>query len=146
MFKKIKSYFQKLKERRDYYRYCRVNYKYLTMNDERHQNDRLIDRPMPQLDGIKVGFCNSLEVVYFAFSYVYERLSNLQIRGYRIEVKDDYTVIFHIFTHRPGIVIGKGGKDIDRLQEELSDRLGVKVIVNIVEEKKDIFAPLDCYY
>ncbi len=41
-----------------------------------------------------------------------------------------------IHTSRPGIVIGKGGKEVDTLREELKKLTGKDVQINIVEIRK----------
>lgn len=41
-----------------------------------------------------------------------------------------------IYTARPGVVIGKKGQDIEKLRQELSQRTGVDVHLNIVEIRK----------
>ena len=50
------------------------------------------------------------------------------------------TVTIH--TSRPGIIIGKGGQEVDRLREELKKLAGVDVQINIVEIRKP---ELDAY-
>lgn len=54
----------------------------------------------------------------------------------KIEIERDSTKI-RIYLHcaRPGVVIGKGGADIERLRLELEKRLGKPVALNIVEVK-----------
>jgi len=41
-----------------------------------------------------------------------------------------------IYTAKPGVIIGRGGEDIDKLRKKLSKLIGEEVYVNIVEEKK----------
>ncbi|WP_408955508.1 30S ribosomal protein S3 [Natroniella sp. ANB-PHB2] len=41
-----------------------------------------------------------------------------------------------VHTARPGMVIGKGGSEVDKLRSELEDITGKKVQVNVVEVKK----------
>ncbi len=50
------------------------------------------------------------------------------------------TVTIH--TSRPGIIIGKGGQEVDRLREELKKMTGSDVQINIVEIRKP---ELDAY-
>jgi len=50
------------------------------------------------------------------------------------------TVTIH--TSRPGIIIGKGGQEVDRLREELKKLTGYDVQINIVEIRKP---ELDAY-
>ncbi|HHH52251.1 MAG TPA: 30S ribosomal protein S3 [Bacteroidetes bacterium] len=44
------------------------------------------------------------------------------------------TVTIH--TSRPGIIIGKGGQEVDRLREELKKLTGMDVQINIIEIRK----------
>lgn len=41
-----------------------------------------------------------------------------------------------IYTARPGMVIGKGGQEVDRLRKELEQRTGKQLQINIVEVKR----------
>lgn len=54
----------------------------------------------------------------------------------KIEIERDNAKI-RIYLHcaRPGVVIGKGGTDIERLRLELEKKLGKPVVLNIVEVK-----------
>ena len=54
----------------------------------------------------------------------------------KIEIERDSTKV-KIYLHcaRPGVVIGKGGADIERLRLELEQKLGKPVALNIVEVK-----------
>ena len=54
----------------------------------------------------------------------------------KIEIERDSTKI-RIYLHcaRPGVVIGKGGTEIERLRLELEKKLGKPVVLNIVEVK-----------
>lgn len=54
----------------------------------------------------------------------------------KIEIERSATrVKFHVYCSKPGIVIGKGGAEIEKLKAELEKRLKGKVYVNIVEVK-----------
>ena len=52
----------------------------------------------------------------------------------RIEIERD-SAKMRIFIHcaRPGIIVGKGGSEIEKLQKTLSDMVGKPVSVSIVE-------------
>ena len=54
----------------------------------------------------------------------------------KIEIERDNAKI-RIYVHcaRPGIVIGKGGEEIEKLRAELEKKLGKSVVLNIVEVK-----------
>ena len=52
----------------------------------------------------------------------------------RIEIeRDALRVRIHIHCAKPGIVIGRGGAEIEKLRKQLEKMLGKPVIVNIVE-------------
>ncbi|MBR7033290.1 MAG: 30S ribosomal protein S3 [Clostridia bacterium] len=55
----------------------------------------------------------------------------------RIEIERDNTGRARVFIHcaKPGIVIGRGGTEIDALRLDLEKRMGVPVSVNVVEVK-----------
>ena len=55
----------------------------------------------------------------------------------RIEIERDNTGKARVFIHcaKPGIVIGRGGTEIDALRADLEKRMGVPVSVNVVEVK-----------
>ena len=54
----------------------------------------------------------------------------------KIEIERDSTKIrIYIHCARPGVVIGKGGAEIERLRLQLEKKLGKPVVVNIVEVK-----------
>ncbi len=55
----------------------------------------------------------------------------------RIEIERDNTGRARVFIHcaKPGIVIGRGGAEIDALRLDLEQRMGVPVSVNVVEVK-----------
>jgi small subunit ribosomal protein S3 len=55
----------------------------------------------------------------------------------RIEIeRDALKVRIHIHCAKPGIVIGRGGAEIEKLRKQLETMLGKPVIVNIVEVKQ----------
>ena len=54
----------------------------------------------------------------------------------KIEIeRDNAKVRIYVHCARPGIVIGKGGEDIEKLRVELEKKLGKSVALNIVEVK-----------
>ena len=67
--------------------------------------------------------------------YLNERLANAYISKIVIE-RTLKLVTITICTARPGIVIGKGGQDVDKLREELKKLYKKDVQVNIHEVKK----------
>ena len=55
----------------------------------------------------------------------------------KVEIERDAKRIrINIFCAKPGMVIGKGGAEIEKLRKECEDRLGKTVILNIVEVKR----------
>ena len=55
----------------------------------------------------------------------------------KVEIERDAKRIrINIFCAKPGMVIGKGGTEIEKLRKECEDRLGKTVVLNIVEVKK----------
>lgn len=67
--------------------------------------------------------------------YLNERLAKAQISKILIE-RAAKRVTITICTARPGIVIGKGGQDVDKLKEELKKLYKKEIQVNIYEIKK----------
>jgi small subunit ribosomal protein S3 len=66
--------------------------------------------------------------------YVNERLASAGIARVVIERASNRIRII-LFTSRPGIVIGRKGVEIDRLREELSDRTGREIFIDVEEIK-----------
>jgi len=55
----------------------------------------------------------------------------------KIEIeRDNAKVRIYVHCARPGVVIGKGGEDIEKLRLELEKKLGKSVALNIVEVKE----------
>jgi len=67
--------------------------------------------------------------------YLNERLANASISRIVIE-RTLKLVTITICTSRPGIVIGKGGQDVDKLKEELKKLYQKDIQINIFEIKK----------
>ena len=67
--------------------------------------------------------------------YLNERLANASVSRIVIE-RTLKLVTITICTARPGIVIGKGGKDVDVLKEELKKLYKKDIQINIFEVKK----------
>lgn len=54
----------------------------------------------------------------------------------KIEIERDASKIrIHIYCAKPGMVIGKGGSEIEKLRVQCEKMLGKKVVINIVEVK-----------
>jgi len=67
--------------------------------------------------------------------YLDERLAQAAISTVEIE-RAANRVNITIHTGKPGMVIGKGGSEVDALRKALSDLTGKRVHINIVEIKK----------
>ena len=67
--------------------------------------------------------------------YIGVRLSNASIAKVVIE-RTLKMVTITIHTARPGIIIGKGGQEVDKLREELKKLTGKEVQINIFEIKR----------
>ncbi len=67
--------------------------------------------------------------------YLNERLANASVSRIIIE-RTLKLVTITICTARPGIVIGKGGQDVDKLKEELKKLYKKDIQINIYEIKK----------
>jgi small subunit ribosomal protein S3 len=68
--------------------------------------------------------------------YLHQRLGHASISEVEIERKPGKTIVT-LHTARPGVVIGKGGSEVDKLRDELS-RLspGNEVAINVEEVKR----------
>lgn len=67
--------------------------------------------------------------------YLYKRLEKASVSRIVIE-RTLKLVTITICTARPGIVIGKGGADVDKLREELKNLFKKEIQINIYEVKK----------
>ena len=67
--------------------------------------------------------------------YVYARLYKASVSRVIIE-RTLKLVTVTITTARPGIIIGKGGQEVDKLKEELKKLTGKEVQINIYEIKR----------
>lgn len=67
--------------------------------------------------------------------YLNKKLSEASISSIVIE-RAANRVIVSIHTAKPGMVIGKGGSEVDALRSELTEMTGKKVHINIVEIKE----------
>ena len=77
-------------------------------------------------------FKNFLYEDYQLRRYVKEKLYASGVSKVDIERKGG-RVIINVFTAKPGIVIGRGGQEVENLRKELERMSGKKVSVNITE-------------
>ena len=68
-------------------------------------------------------------------NYLYARLAKASISRIIIE-RTLRLVTVTITTARPGVIIGKGGQEVDKLKEELKKLTGKEVQINIYEIKR----------
>ncbi|XJS10276.1 30S ribosomal protein S3 [Aerococcaceae bacterium WGS1372] len=66
--------------------------------------------------------------------FIYKKLADASVSTIQIE-RAASRVIVSIHTAKPGMVIGKGGSEVDALRAELNKLTGKKVHINIVEIK-----------
>ncbi len=107
--------------------------------------------------GLRVGVIKDWDSRWFAKDNVFGDIlvEDYNLRNYlkkklfsagipRIEIERDASrVRIHIHCAKPGMVIGKGGVEIDKLRAELEIRLGKPVSINIVEVRSpDVNAQL----
>lgn len=88
--------------------------------------------------GCNIGVINSVECVYFALLQVYKRLSVIRLQGITVTHNND-DIQVNIYTQRPGLVIGRGGRDIDELNLILKKYFNKPVKVNLIEIKDKVF-------
>ncbi|MBR3423338.1 MAG: 30S ribosomal protein S3 [Clostridia bacterium] len=100
--------------------------------------------------GLRVGVIKNWDSRWFASDEKFGDIlvSDYNIREYlkkklfaagipKIEIERDNTGRARVFIHcaKPGIVIGRGGTEIDALRLDLEKRMGVPVSVNVIEVK-----------
>lgn len=67
--------------------------------------------------------------------YLHQRLGHASLSQVEIERKPQ-KVILTLHTARPGVVIGKGGSEVDKLRDELSRLTTHEVAINVEEVKR----------
>ena len=67
--------------------------------------------------------------------YLHQRLAHASLSQVEIERKPQ-KVILTIHTARPGVVIGKGGSEVDKLRDELGRLTTSEVAINVEEIKR----------
>ena len=100
--------------------------------------------------GLRIGINKDWESKWYAPNHKFaENLNNdIKIREYitknlvdkgisKVEIeksKNHFEVIIH--SSKPGVLIGKGGEEIEKIKKELSSMVGENVFVSIVDIKK----------
>ena len=67
--------------------------------------------------------------------YLEKNLKDAAIASVIIERKKDRCEVT-IYTAKPGVIIGRGGEDIEKLRKKIAKIVGEEIFINIVEEKK----------
>jgi hypothetical protein len=62
----------------------------------------------------------------------------LNIHGIDVDTQQNEKIVVTIKLYRPGLLIGKAGKDIDTIQQMLWNYFNKKVRIDIVEVKQDV--------
>ena len=83
----------------------------------------------------KTGYAEQLKQDFFLRDYVNKRLAGAGVSSVEIE-RAANRVKINVRTARPGIVIGKKGKDIEDLRAELRKVVDREVTINIIEIRK----------
>ena len=83
----------------------------------------------------KHGYAEQLHQDFFLRDYVNKRLAGAGVSSVEIE-RAANRVKINVRTARPGLVIGKKGKDIEDLRGELKRVVGREVSINIIEIRK----------
>ncbi len=74
--------------------------------------------------------------------YIAKNLKEAAVAKVIIERKKE-RVDITLFTAKPGVIIGRGGEDIEKIKKKISKHVVENVFINIVEEKKpDLSAQL----
>jgi small subunit ribosomal protein S3 len=90
----------------------------------------------------KKGYAEQLKQDFLLRKYINTRLAGAGISGIEIE-RAANRVKVNVRTARPGLVIGKKGKDIEDLRADLKRVVQRDVTINIIEVRKpDLDAPL----
>ena len=72
-------------------------------------------------------------VVSIVLAEYFQRVDLLGIHGISVDTQSDEAVTATIALARPGLLIGKGGKDIDAVMERLSELFGKETNIDIKE-------------
>lgn len=75
---------------------------------------------------------------YFGF----EGYMRLRIHNIIIDTQNEISISVNIALRRPGLLIGKGGKDIDNIKELLEKAFNKRVDLGIKEVKNDVNEPI----
>ncbi len=80
-------------------------------------------------------FADNLVEDYTIRKYLKKRLYSTGVSKIEIERASDRVKVT-VYTAKPGLVIGKGGAEIEKIKNDLSKKVGKKVMVDIKEIKR----------
>ena len=80
-------------------------------------------------------YANKLHEDIILRSYIKSRLINASVSKIEIS-RTSKKIVINIHTARPGIVIGRGGEEVEKIKNELKKLIGSEIQVNISEVKR----------
>ena len=95
------------------------------------------------ISDMKIGVFSPVLVVTKTLEkhFGFEGYNRLKIHGVDVDTQRKEQIDVTIRLHRPGLLIGRGGNDIDAVGELLSSNFGKTTKIHIVEVKDDINIP-----
>lgn len=72
------------------------------------------------------------QTVFYVLDHYFDNLENLIIHGINV-IKEDDLIKVSIRLRYPSMLIGKNGKDINAIQDKLTNIFGIKTIIDIEE-------------
>lgn len=137
----IKDWFHKLyKNRLNEYR-ARI-YKYEQKYLCQDITDPYYGNVLREGENISI-FCPAMVVSkVLEHHFGFENYFRLNVHGIDVDTQQDNIIVVNIKLHRPGLLIGRAGHNIDEIKTELCDMFGRDVRIDITEIKIDKNIPL----
>lgn len=90
-----------------------------------------------------IGILSPLNVVMKTIDsyFLPDTVQRMGIMGIWVDTQDTEVNKVEVYIKRPGLLIGKGGKDIEYIERKLSEIFCKKTVLNITEIKKDVNEP-----
>lgn len=90
-----------------------------------------------------IGILSPLNVVMKTIDnyFLPDTVQRMGIMGIWVDTQDTEVNKVDVYIKRPGLLIGKGGKDIEYIERKLSEIFCKKTVLNITEIKKDVNEP-----
>lgn len=90
-----------------------------------------------------MGILSPLNVVMKTIDnyFLPDTVQRMGIMGIWVDTQDAEANKVDVYIKRPGLLIGKGGKDIEYIEEKLSEIFCKKTVLSITEIKKDVNEP-----